>query len=1284
MKKNFLNRFLSAFLAAGILAAATMPVSASGNVTYEFKKDTNHTIRWAEGIVPPEMPTEEEKGSFRKQLVTIGSGTFEVLEMPFKESQGWFDLTQEKKPEKEEKSEDSNGKNTAVEDNKDDKKKDKKLKKEVKLVYDSGYAASAANLTYWWLQQNQENLQMYLESGPEQKLKLADPKLLTEMLIAPASQKADEYEIFKLYMEVFPEDTEPDQLFDFFLNGYTASETEENSPEKYTPNEMGGFFYPVFEKNILTRRDEVTIQKLRDAVALNDGAILRLEGNKEIRYVNLWGFESDETGTPCALFVTDSQDELGMLRFELTEKEGLQIAGMQITGLYGVGLGEEQFKDYESSIKKPVPEQKPAQKPVPQPQTAWEEPTYEWSEDKSSCTARRTAKDDSENIETEAVKSVSEQTQAPTHNKPGIMTYTAEFDADWATTQVATAEIPQREITWNVPAYEWDESMRICTATRTSKEDSSVSETAMAGVKSKETREPTCTAKGQTTFTAEFDESWAETQVKVLDNIDMLTPDWGVTEYQWSKDYKTCTAVRVCKNETDGSHVEMASASITAEVSRKPTSSKKGVTTYTASFDVDWADPQVRSAEDIEVLDQNWTEPTYSWTQDMKTCIATRMDRNDPERKQIAETSVTSEITKPATCTAEGQTTYTAVFKESWAEKQTQVRSDIPKTEHDWGKVEYEWSEDHRSCIATRVCKNDKSHVETVKASVTSKTVKEPTVSSRGETLYRAEFGADWAEPQETTLEDIPVTEDKWGRPSYQWTQDFSKCIATRISQLDSSRMETAYAVVTSKRTKAPTSTLKGETTYTATFKEEWANTQKKVVANIPSLPGSSNETPKPSETPQWNKTTYEWNEDFTECTAKRTRRGDESKAEEITGIITKQVVKTPTCSVPGEAVYTAKFTELWAREQKAKGEIETLEHTLKKVPEVEATAAREGVQAHYECSECHKLFLDPQGKQEVTREQLRVAKPSVTEGFAILNGVPEKENLIAISIDKFAAAMNENPGASGVSISVGNASVTYAKEDIDEILRAAGDNKKLQLEIYRTDVLDSRLTPEQLETAERNPEGNFYRAQLSYVKNGVNIPVPNLKGANLTVPYTGTDAVRIYRVEEDGTMEEISGSYNDSYVTFQGENGVYMLSESRPSAAEPQKQKSSVGLIIWISVLVVSGLLCLGILGVYLYQKKLEQEELSAPHKFSQMGKAEEETAFNEEAEEFDEEEFLRELDLSDEIDLPQEASSDAPGSVPEKNAGVDVPVSPTVPKSPMEPTIAEKTAEAAHKKKL
>ena len=98
--------------------------------------------------------------------------------------------------------------------------------------------------------------------------------------------------------------------------------------------------------------------------------------------------------------------------------------------------------------------------------------------------------------------------------------------------------------------------------------------------------------------------------------IPALGHDWGEAEYEWSKDGKSCTAERVCKN--DAQHTEEVKAEVSGKEVKAPTCTEMGETEYTAVFSCDWASEQITSRTDIEALGHEWSdwevtlEPTYT------------------------------------------------------------------------------------------------------------------------------------------------------------------------------------------------------------------------------------------------------------------------------------------------------------------------------------------------------------------------------------------------------------------------------------------------------------------------------------------------------------------------------------------------------------------------------------------------------------------------------------------------------------------------------------------------
>ena len=72
-----------------------------------------------------------------------------------------------------------------------------------------------------------------------------------------------------------------------------------------------------------------------------------------------------------------------------------------------------------------------------------------------------------------------------------------------------------------------------------------------------------------------------------------------------------------------------------------------------------------------------------------------------------------------------------------------------------------------------------------------------------------------------------------WGEPGYEWSDDLSRVTATRVCKRNSKHTETETVETTSKVTKPAGCTTPGETTYTASFKNEAFQTQSKTVENI-------------------------------------------------------------------------------------------------------------------------------------------------------------------------------------------------------------------------------------------------------------------------------------------------------------------------------------------------------------------------------------------------------------------------------------------------------------------
>lgn len=174
--------------------------------------------------------------------------------------------------------------------------------------------------------------------------------------------------------------------------------------------------------------------------------------------------------------------------------------------------------------------------------------------------------------------------------------------------------------------------------------------------------------------------------------------------------------------------------------------------------------------------------------------------------------SYTSKVTKAATCTSAGETTYTCACGDSYVDKTKPAAKG-----HSWGDPTYTWSADGKTCTAKRVCSTDSSHTETASATVTSSVKTAATCIVKGTTRYTAKFSVSWATTQTKDVQDIPqkshsytgaIKSDGNGKDA---THSF-KCV-NGCNQYGGAVKHTWNSGVVTQ----PTATSRGYTTYTCT-----------------------------------------------------------------------------------------------------------------------------------------------------------------------------------------------------------------------------------------------------------------------------------------------------------------------------------------------------------------------------------------------------------------------------------------------------------------------------------
>ena len=250
-------------------------------VEYETEEGEKRTVLFVKGVNPPALG---ENGDFRR---TEEHGYIDY-KAPFEEGRGYFDVN--KAPF---------GKNKEVDQN-------------------LCFAAAASNTLHWYLQENREVIEKYIEDNGDVKKTVGGTTYsLKEMLNQEVEQQ--ESLIYQYFKEIYGNNktgfyTVP--LMDLFLNGYTPKDDRRSNIEDKNlhPDGRGGFLHGILGGKLQTGlRSVKDVKDMGESLQyyLSNGFALCLS-YKTFSYnhvVTLWGAEYDANGRLCAVYVTDSDDQ---------------------------------------------------------------------------------------------------------------------------------------------------------------------------------------------------------------------------------------------------------------------------------------------------------------------------------------------------------------------------------------------------------------------------------------------------------------------------------------------------------------------------------------------------------------------------------------------------------------------------------------------------------------------------------------------------------------------------------------------------------------------------------------------------------------------------------------------------------------------------------------------------------------------------------------------------------------------------------------------------------------
>ena len=433
---------------------------------------------------------------------------------------------------------------------------------------------------------------------------------------------------------------------------------------------------------------------------------------------------------------------------------------------------------------------------------SWSAPSYDWSDDHSTCTAERHCTASGCTANETKTATATTQITAATCTEDGTTVYTAEFTNDNFETQTHTATQTKLGHDWGSVTYTWAAGYGACTAERAcGRTDCGETETetkASACV----TVEPTEDKNGSNTYTVDFENEAFETQthVEVLYAEPMfvvstatvhagqtaeitlemknnpgivaaeleISYDSSVVElvnvkdaelmggYEGSETYSNPFYVSWLQNDSNNESGVLATLTFKAKADCEAGASSAVSVTVKSATDTD-LDPVIFAKKDgsVAVTAHSWSDVTYTWNDDNTSCAAERTC--DCGAAESENGTVTAKATE-ATCTEAGYTVYTATFTNTAFTKQEKTVAGDEKLGHDWSTASYTWSEDNTSCTAERSCGRTDCGAEETETVAASKKVTEETCTEAGYTVYTAVFENSAFEKQTKTVDGKPAT----------------------------------------------------------------------------------------------------------------------------------------------------------------------------------------------------------------------------------------------------------------------------------------------------------------------------------------------------------------------------------------------------------------------------------------------------------------------------------------------------------------------------------------------
>lgn len=431
---------------------------------------------------------------------------------------------------------------------------------------------------------------------------------------------------------------------------------------------------------------------------------------------------------------------------------------------------------------------------------------------------------------------------------------------------------------------------------------------------------------------------------------------YGSATYTWNEP-TICTAEMRC---ISCGYVYKENATITSTVTKEATCTENGIRVYTATFKNELLATQTGQetilstghsvvngycticGKAVACDTHTYEKVSYKWNS-YTSCVA-EMSCVSCGYVYTENASITSAVTKKATCTESGTKTHTAIFQHDLLKTQktqetvpatghsvsngvcTICGQQVACTTHKYSVVRYNW-EGYTSCTAEGTCTRC-GQTESENAKITSTVTTEAGCETEGVKVYTATFTntAFKAQTRQGTIpatghsvsngycvncgEAVVCTTHTYEKVTYKWN-GYTSCVA-EMSCVSCGYVYTENASITSALTKAATCTESGTKTHTAIFQHDLLETQT-TQETIPATGHSSSNgvcticgEQVACTTHKYSVVRYTWN-GYTSCTAQGTcTRCGQVNSEEA--LVTSSITKEASCIESGTRMHTATF----------------------------------------------------------------------------------------------------------------------------------------------------------------------------------------------------------------------------------------------------------------------------------------------------------------------------------------------------------------------------------------